>query len=131
MHHGQQVREAHDAQANATGRLRHVVDLGQRVAVDLDHVVEEAGRRVQRHVRAKHHRKETTSQAFGKYSDTTDDGRVLADPKWSQELTRSIACLVETRTAIDPNILPSREPGEITDQVQHRSDHVFGLHSSI
>ena len=75
--------------------------------------------------------KKPTSQALGKWSDTTDDGRVPADPKWSHDQPEPIACLVETRTAIDPNILPSREPGEITNQVQHRSDHVFGLHSSI
>jgi hypothetical protein len=38
----ERVGEAHHAQPDAARGLRHVVDLRQRVAVDLDHVVEEA-----------------------------------------------------------------------------------------
>ncbi len=37
----QRIRETHHAKADATRRLRHVVDLRQRVLVDLDDVVEE------------------------------------------------------------------------------------------
>ena len=39
---GQQVGEAHDAQANLPGLFRHAVDVRKREVAAIDHIVEEA-----------------------------------------------------------------------------------------